>query len=63
MEDYQTTLAQDKCGVAILEEALSEAYDEGWNDAADQRSPRASDVTADPQQLWERLMQLIGVIV
>ena len=63
MEDYQTTLTQDKQGVALLEEALEAAYEDGYNDAADRRSSRASEVITNPQQLWEKLMAIIEVTV
>jgi len=59
----QTVRIEDVKGVGLLEAALEQAYQDGYDDGTDHRSPRALDVTTDPQHLWEELMQLIGVTV
>jgi len=61
--EIQTVRIEDEKGVGLLEVALEQAYQDGYNAATDLQASIPDKGITDPRWLWEQLMELIGVIV
>lgn len=61
--ELQTKSSEDAEGRNLLREVLEASYSEGWNDATDGEEREVIEAAPSPEELWEKLMKIVGVIV
>jgi len=61
--EIQTVRIEDEKGVGLLEAALEQAYQDGYDDASVGNARSEALGSVGLHRLWEELMRLIGVTV